>query len=58
MDALDDPSRVAALETRAAELGLPLFRISGATGEGVSSLLEAMWRGLFAEVSIAANRDR
>jgi GTPase len=58
MDALDDPSRVAALETRAAELGLPLFRISGATGVGVSSLLEAMWRGLFAEMSIAANRDR
>src|SRR5438132_1450241 len=31
MDAVDDPSRVADLERRAQALGLPFFRISGAT---------------------------
>ena len=43
MDALDDPSRVVALERRATALGLPFLRISGASGEGVQALLEAMW---------------
>ncbi|PWT79693.1 MAG: GTPase ObgE [Blastocatellia bacterium] len=46
MDAVDDPSRVTALEARATELGLPAFRISGATGAGISALLEAMWQQL------------
>ena len=46
MDAVDDPDRVAALERRAAELGLPFLRISGATGEGLPELLEAMWQRL------------
>jgi hypothetical protein len=32
------------LAARAAELGLPLFRISGVTGEGVPKLLEEAWR--------------
>src|SRR5262249_12813301 len=50
MDAVDDMSRVVALERRAGELGFSFFRISGATGEGLSALLEAMWRGLSAEV--------
>jgi GTP-binding protein len=43
MDALDDESRVRALSRRAAELGLPFFRISGVTGEGVPALLEGIW---------------
>jgi GTP-binding protein len=46
MDAVDERSRVDALERRASELGLPCFRVSGATGEGVTTLLEAMWRHL------------
>ena len=46
MDAVDDPDRVASLERRAAELGLPFLRISGATGEGLPDLLEAMWQRL------------
>ncbi|MEP7307187.1 MAG: GTPase ObgE [Acidobacteriota bacterium] len=46
MDAVDDPDRVAALERRAAELGLPFLRISGASGEGLPELLEAMWQRL------------
>ena len=44
IDALDDPARVEALARRAAELELPFFRISGATGAGVPALLEALWR--------------
>jgi GTP-binding protein len=43
MDAVDDPSRVVALEQRAVELGLPFLEISAATGQGLPALLEAMW---------------
>ena len=46
LDAVDDEARVAALGQRAAELGLPCFRVSGATGFGVPELLEAMWMHL------------
>ena len=43
IDALDEPDRLARLEARVREVGLPFFAISGATGEGVATLLEAMW---------------
>jgi GTP-binding protein len=43
VDALDDPARVERLAERAALLGLPLYRISAVTGEGVAGLLEALW---------------
>jgi GTP-binding protein len=46
MDAVDDPTRVEAVARRAKELGLPFFRISGATGSGVPELLEASWARL------------
>ena len=46
IDAVDDESRVAALGARAKQLGQPFFRISGATGEGLPALLEAMWQRL------------
>jgi GTP-binding protein len=52
MDAVDpvsDAPRLAALAARAAELDLPFFRISGASGAGVPALLEEMWRRLAAE---------
>lgn len=42
MDAAQDPERVLALEALAAERGLPFFRISGVTGEGVETLIYAM----------------
>src|SRR5262249_9260786 len=42
IDALDEESRAAALERRAAALGLPFHRISGVTGEGVPALVDAM----------------
>jgi GTPase len=44
IDALDDPTRVERLEARAKELDLPFLQISAVSGEGVSPLLEAMWR--------------
>ena len=49
MDAVDDQSRVEAIEQRASDLGLPCFRISGAAGVGLPALLEAMWQHLRAE---------
>jgi len=48
IDALDEAARAAALEKRAADLKLPFFRISGATGAGVAELVEAMWHRLAA----------
>jgi GTPase len=54
IDALDDPARVAMLEKRAAELKLPFFRISGASGAGVPELVEAMWQRLAASRQSAA----
>src|SRR5437762_5052698 len=48
MDAVDDESRVKALERRAKELALPFFRVSAATGAGIPDLLEAMWARLAA----------
>lgn len=46
VDSLDDPERLARLEARAAELGLPVYPISAVAGTGVPELLEAMWRGM------------
>jgi GTPase len=46
IDSLDDPDRLAALEAKAAEWKLPVFRISAVTGEGVPTLLEGLWRGM------------
>lgn len=48
IDALDDEARAAAVDSRASELGLPFFRISGVTGAGLPELLEAVWRELAA----------
>lgn len=46
IDALDDVKRATALERRAKKLGLPCFRISGVTGEGLQPVLEAAWHEL------------
>jgi GTP-binding protein len=45
---------VTALKRRAAALDLPFLQISGATGQGVPELLEAMWRRLAAARASAA----
>jgi GTP-binding protein len=52
VDALDDPDRLARLRLHLDKLGVPLFAVSAATGEGVDVLLEAIWREL------AAARER
>jgi GTP-binding protein len=44
IDALDDPERLERLRAHLEALGVPLFAISSATGEGVPALVEAMWR--------------
>jgi GTPase len=48
IDALDDPDRLKRLERHATSRGVPLHRISGATGEGVDALMEAAWREIAA----------
>jgi GTP-binding protein len=42
MDVAQDAARVQALEARAAEAGLPFFKISAVTGEGLRPLVAAM----------------
>jgi GTPase len=57
IDAIDPAAvdtSVAGLERRAAELHLPFFRVSGATGAGIPELLESMWRRLAAARQSAA----
>jgi GTPase len=51
---VEDAPRIAALERRAAELGLPFFRISAVTGAGVPDLLETMWQRLASSRQSAA----
>jgi GTP-binding protein len=59
IDALDDPSRLDRLERHVRKLGLPVYRISGVTGEGIDPLLEAAWREIAAVRSTGqADDDR
>jgi GTPase len=46
MDALDDPDRLKRLKAHLKKKKLPLLEISGATGDGVDKLLEAMWKAI------------
>jgi GTP-binding protein len=46
MDALDEPERLKKLEAHLKKKRIPLLKISGATGEGVDKLLEAMWKAI------------
>ena len=46
MDVAQDPDRGASLEKLAAERGLPFFRISSVTGQGITELKSAMARRL------------
>jgi GTP-binding protein len=54
IDAVDEESRVVALEKRAKKLKLPFLRVSGASGAGVPELVEAMWHRLAAARQSAA----
>jgi GTP-binding protein len=44
IDILGDPSRLERLERHVEPEGLPVYPVSGVTGEGVTRLVEAMWR--------------
>ena len=48
LDALDDPDRLRRLEAHVKRKKLKLLTISGATGDGVPALLEAMWKAVAA----------
>ena len=48
LDAAQDPERVASLEKLARERGLPFFKISSVTGEGIGTLKRAMADGVLA----------
>ena len=52
IDALDEPDRLARLDRYLQERGVPLYAVSAATGDGITPLLEAIWR------SVAAARQR
>jgi len=52
LDALDEPERLEQLRTHLQRLGIPLYAVSAATGEGIDALLEAVWR------EVAAARER
>ena len=52
LDAAQDPERVASLEALASERGLPFFKISSATGEGLGALKRAMAESVLAPVSV------
>src|SRR5262245_54842520 len=59
MDAVDDPERVKALERHVKKRRLPFLKISGATGEGVDTLLEAAWKEIAsASASSTLRRDK
>jgi GTP-binding protein len=46
IDALDEPDRLKRLKAHLRKKKLPLLEISGATGQGVDTLLEAMWKAI------------
>ncbi|MCC7009903.1 MAG: GTPase ObgE [Acidobacteria bacterium] len=46
IDALDDPDRLARLQTFVERLGLALYPVSAVTGQGLPELTEAMWRAV------------
>jgi len=52
MDAVDDVERVKTLERRVKKQRLPFLRISAATGEGITALLEAAWKEIAKEVRL------
>lgn len=58
IDVLDNPDRVDRLEKHLGRRGIPLYKISGVTGEGVSRLLEAMWVAVSQPRQDAANEAR
>jgi hypothetical protein len=54
---VDDAARVKQLERHVRKQGLPFFRISAVTGEGVDALLQAVWREIAAVRELPAAVD-
>jgi GTP-binding protein len=52
IDALDEPDRLERLQAHLDKIGVPLYKVSAATGEGLEPLLEAVWK------QVSAARDR
>jgi GTP-binding protein len=46
IDALDDASRLERLRAHARKVGIELYAVSAATGDGIGALLEAIWRAI------------
>jgi GTPase len=46
VDVLDEPDRLERLTAHLHRIGVPLYPVSAATGEGMTALLEAIWREL------------
>jgi GTPase len=58
IDALDEPDRVKRLKAHLRRKKMPLLEISGATGEGVDKLLEAMWKAVAAGRGVSSTVRR
>jgi GTP-binding protein len=56
IDALDDRGRLERLDAHARQLGVEVYPVSAATGEGVAALLEAIWRAIASRV-VASSPD-
>jgi GTP-binding protein len=54
IDVVGDPSRLAALRRHLDAAGVPLYPVSGVTGEGLPELLEAIWREVSRSAQAAA----
>ena len=57
IDALDDPERLDRLRQHLKGIGVPLYPVSAATGDGLPLLLEAVWKKLAAN-TVRAIEDR
>jgi GTPase len=53
IDALDDPTRLERLEAHLRTLGVPLYAVSAAAGDGIGPLLERVWHELQARAESA-----
>jgi GTP-binding protein len=57
IDALDDPERLRRLREHLQGVGIPLYPVSAATGDGLPLLLEAVWKKLVEHEARGARRE-
>jgi GTP-binding protein len=58
MDVAQDPERIAALEQKATEVGLPLQKISAVTGDGIDQLIAAMAERVFNQPAVTTSDEK